>query len=132
MRHYISDGRRMYEDENHGLFSKKLAEWAIGRMKVRDKATGEPKPIISRTMSEVKEALKGIDADIPEAIEYTALYLFNMAVADYPKTCDDDKRRALFVAETLTDPDGCPEMVLDCFEAKMMREGVPISWEKML
>ena len=31
----------MYEDENHGLFSKKLAEWAIGNMKVKDPATGE-------------------------------------------------------------------------------------------
>ena len=132
MRRYISDGRRLYEDENHGLFSKKLAEWAIDRMKVRDKATGELKPIIPRTLSEVKEAMKAIDADIPEAMEYTALYLFNMAVADYPKTCDDDKRRALFVAETLTDPDGCPESVLDCFEAKMMEKGVPIYWERML
>ena len=132
MRHYISDGRRLYEDENHGLFSKKLAEWAIGRMEVRDKATGELKRIIPRTMSEVTEALKAIDADLPEAMEYTALYLFNMAVADYPKTCEDDKRRALFVAETLTDPDGCPESVLDCFEAKMAREGTPIYWERYL
>lgn len=132
MRHYISDGRRLYEDENHGLFSKKLAEWAVKGMLAKDKSTGDLKPITPRTGREVSEALRAAGIDIPEAMEYTAYYLFNMAIADYPKALPDDAQRALFVGETLKDPDGCPESVLDCFEAKMAREGTPIYWEKML
>ena len=122
----------MYEDENHGLFSKKLAKWAVNGMLTKDKSTGELKPITPRTEIEVSEALKTAGVDLPEAMEYTAYYLFNMAIADYPKALPDDTQRAIFVGETLKDPDGCPEMVLDCFEAKMVREGVPIYWEKML
>lgn len=132
MRQYTSDGRRMYEDENHGLFSKKLAEWAVRQMETKDKTTGELKAIKARSMNEVKEALKSIDESIPEALEYTAYYLFNMSIADYPKTCEDDKQKAMFVIETLKDVDGSPESVLDCFEVKMMRRGIPIYWERML
>jgi hypothetical protein len=53
-----------------------------------------------------------------------------MAVADYPKTCKTDELRAMFVEETLCDPDGMPENVLDCFVAKMCNAGVPIYWEQ--
>ena len=42
------------------------------------------------------------------------------------------KRRASFVEETLMDPDGMPENVLDCFVAKMCNAGKPIYWERML
>ena len=30
----------MYEDQNHGLFSKRLAEWAIGKMRMQDASNG--------------------------------------------------------------------------------------------
>jgi hypothetical protein len=55
-----------------------------------------------------------------------------MAIADYPKTCKTDEDRAMFVDETINDPDGCPENVLDCFEVKMQNAGVPIYWERYL
>jgi hypothetical protein len=55
-----------------------------------------------------------------------------MALADYPKSLTDDTRRAMYVEETLCDPDGSPENVLDCFETKMRNAGVPIYWENML
>lgn len=132
MRQYISEGRAIYEDENHGLFSKKLAEWAIGNMKVKDPATGEKRRFKARPLDSVKETLKELGISLPEAFDYTAWYLFNMALADYPKSLTDDTRRAMYVEETLCDPDGSPEAVLDCFEAKMRCAGVPIYWENML
>ncbi len=132
MRQYISEGRAIYEDENHGLFSKKLAEWAIGRMKIKDPVTKEKKKLRARTMEDTMAALKAADVVLPDSFAYTAWYLFNMAVADYPKALDDDTKRALYVEETLCDPDGCPEAVLECFEAKMRLAGVPIYWEQML
>lgn len=132
MINYVSDGRRLYEDDNHGMFSKRLAEWAVAKMEVRDKATGELKPLKPYSISEVRQALKDAGVSIPEAFEYTAFYLFNMALADYPKTLVDDIQRATFVGETINDPDSCPESVLDCFEVKMKEKGVPIYWERML
>ena len=59
-------------------------------------------------------------------------YLFNMAIADYPKTLQTDEQRAMFVDETICDPDCCPEAALECFVAKMCLMGKPIYWERML
>ena len=122
----------MYEDEYHGLFSRKLADWAIMGMMTRDKETKELKPIEVRTVEEVEEIMKDNDVEVPEEFVYTAWYLFNMTIADYPKSLKDDAVRAIFVKETLFDPDSCPEAVLECFEAKMRLMNYPIYWERMI
>lgn len=122
----------MYMDENHGLFSKRLAEWAISNMEVKDPQTKEMKQLKARSVDDVMNVLKENKVDIQDEFAYTAWYLFNMAVADYPKTCKTDEQRATFVEETLCDPDGAPENVLNCFVAKMCQAGVPIFWEKYL
>lgn len=132
MKHCISEGRALYEDSYHGLFSKKLAEWAIGNMEMLDPATKTMKPIVERKLDDVKEVLKEHKVELPNEFTYTAWYLFNMCVADYPKTCKTDEQRAMFVEETLCDADGMPENVLDCFVTKMCNAGVPIFWEEML
>lgn len=131
MEHYISEGRAIYEDENHGLFSKKLAEYAISRMRTED-ANGLLKPIVVRKLDDMKDVFQQYGIKIQDEFCYTAWYLFNMAVADYPKTLRNDEQRAMFVEETLCDPDGSPENVLDCFAAKMRNAGVPIFWEEFL
>lgn len=129
MKHYISEDRAIYEDSYHGLFSKKLAEWAISKMETKDASTKTMKPIVSRKLDDVKEVLEEFNVELPNEFMYTAWYLFNMAVADYPKTCKTDEARAMFVEETICDPDGIPENVLDCFVTKMCNAGVPIYWE---
>lgn len=132
MKNYISEGRAIYEDYNHGLFSKRLAEWAISKMKTEDTATGALKSIVPRTLDDVKEVLKEYKIAYPDEFCYTAWYLFNMAIADYPKTLQTDEQRAMFVDETLCDADGMPENVLDCFVAKMCNAEIPIFWEEYL
>lgn len=122
----------MYEDENHGLFSKRLAAWAVSNMKAKDANSRELKPVKQRSLEDVQDVLRSSGVEVPEEFIYTAWYLFMMAVADYPKTCKTDEQRASFVSETLFDPDGCPENVLDCFEAKMCNAGIPIHWERMM
>lgn len=132
MKHCISEGRAIYEDSYHGLFSKKLAEWAIGNMEMLDPVTKTMKPIVERKLDDVKEVLEENKVELPNEFMYTAWYLFNMCVADYPKTCKTDEQRATFVEETLCDADGVPENVLDCFVTKMCNAGIPIFWEEML
>lgn len=132
MRNYISEARAMYEDANHGLFSEKLAQWAISRIEAVDPATGLMAPIKPRGLEEVTELVKMTDGAIPDEFMYTAWYLFNMCVADYPRTLVTDGQRAMFVVETITDPDGRPENVLDCFEAKMTGACIPVQWERFI
>lgn len=132
MKHYISEDRAIYEDMYHGLFSKKLAEWAIGKMETRDHATKSMKKIVVRKLDDVEKVLEENKVELPMEFVYTSWYLFNMAVADYPKALKTDEQRAMFVEETLCDPDGMPENVLDCFVTKMCNKDVPIYWEMYL
>ena len=116
----------------HGLFSKKLAEWAISNMKMKDPSTKTMKPIVVRKLDDVQNVLEENGVELPTEFIYTSWYLFNMAVADYQKTCKTDEQRAMFVEETLCDPDGMPENVLDCFVTKMCNAKMPIYWEQMM
>lgn len=129
MKQYISMDRAIYEDMYHGLFSKKLAEWAISNMETIDPATKTIKPIVARKLDDVQSVLREHGVELPNEMIYTSWYLFNMAVADYPKSLKDDEQRAFFVEETLCDPDGEVENVLDCFVTKMCNAGIPIYWE---
>lgn len=132
MKQYISEARAAYEDMYHGLFSRKLAEWAVSRMEVKDTATKQMKPIVPTPIDRVQSILKENSVEMPEEFIYTAFYLYNMAVADYPKTLQTDELRARYVEETICDPDGMPENVLSCFETKMCNAEVPIYWEMFL
>ncbi len=132
MKQYISEDRAIYEDAYHGQFSRRLAKWAISNMKVKDTATGKMKTITPIQPDDVEEILDTYKVDVPQECFYTAWYLYNMAVADYQKTCKTDEQRANFVEETICDPDGDPTNVLACFEAKMCNAGVPIYWERMM
>ena len=116
----------------HGQFSKKLAEWAISKMKKKDFNTGELKVIQKQPLPEVETKLKEYGVELPEKSKYTAWYLWHMATADYPNALPTDEHRAYFVYETLCDPDGCPANVLDCFVTKMRNAGEPIYWEEMI
>ena len=132
MKYYVSEDRAMYEDMYHGLFSRKLAEWAISKMEIKDPSTKQMKKLTPRSVDDVTDVLKASKVDMPDEFIYTAWYLFNMALADYPKTLKTDEQRAMFVEETICDPDGSPENVLSCFEAKMCNADVPIYWDKFM
>jgi len=116
-------------DAYHGLFSKKLAVLAIGKMVMKDPNTKEKKHIKSLSIEEFKELLDANEMEIQDEFLYTAWYLYSMGQADYPKTLKTDSDRISFMEETLCDPDGCPENVLSCFVSKMCNAGIPIYWE---
>ncbi len=132
MKQYISEGEAIYQDQNHGLFSKRLAEWAISNMETKDQTTKELKRIKTPTLDETKELLEKYKIELPQEFVYTAWYLHAMSIADYPKTCKTDEQRAMFIEETICDPDGMPDNVLSCFVAKMCNAEIPIFWENYL
>lgn len=115
-----------------GHFSKKLAAWAISKMQNRD-ATGELKPINTYSLEEVEQMIQPFRSEIGDEAIYDAWYLANMVKADYLGSSVADKAHvALYVKDTLCDPDGKPEMVLACFRAKCDVMGMPIYWERYL
>lgn len=127
MKRFTSEARKAYEDMNHGMFSKKLAEFAINNMK---DSKGENVKTIS--LEDYKILLDRLGCKIEGKYLYTSWYLYNMAIADYKESLPTAEQRIMFVKETLFDPDCCPEAVLECFVAKMCIMGVPIYWENYL
>ena len=131
MKQYITEERAMYEDNFHGMFSRKLAKWAISCMEMKS-PDGQMKPVAMRSVDDVLEILSANKVELPDEYIYTGWYLYHMTIADYPKSLKTDEQRAMYVEETLCDPDGDPTNVLACFEAKMCNAEIPIYWERMM
>lgn len=132
MKYYMSEDEAYYMDAYQGQFSRKLAEKAISLMEVKDDSTGKTRRMITRPIEEMEDALKANGVSIPEGCIYTAWYLYNMCHADYRKSLEDKRHIALYIEETLCDPDGDPSDVLCCFVAKMQKAGIAIHWERYL
>lgn len=132
VRYIISEDEAQYQEKHKGHFSKKLADWAISMMEKIDTATGKMKAITPTSLEEVEELLKQNSIKIPEESIYDALYLANMAKADYEESLPTKQVVAKYIKETICDPDGCPEAVLACFCAKMDLKSMPIHWERFI
>lgn len=131
MQYYISEGEAQYMDANQGHFSKSLAQWAISRMRVRDNK-GNLEKLTPVSFDEVETILKEQGIGIREESVYDAWYLYNMCLADYRRSLPERKDIAMYIDETINDPDCDPTAVLACFRAKMDTMRVPIHWERYL
>ena len=133
VRYIITEEEAQYMEHYKGHFSKKMAEWAISMMERKDEETGKPKGITPYTIEEVEAMIAPFRNKIGEKCIYDAWYVANMAKADYLGSSLADKAHvALYVKDTLCDPDGEPEMVFACFRAKCDVKRIPIYWERML
>lgn len=114
---------------NYGWhFSKTMAEWAASLM--TDK-TGSP--IKPYTREQVEIMLKNNAVKIADKYIYDAVYVANMAKADYwGSSIADEQHLAKFVGDYLNDPDGTPELAFSRFYSDTIIKGIPIFWEDML
>lgn len=129
MKYLMTEEEAMYMQAYQGHFSRKLASWAISNMEMIDPTTEKKKTITMRSVDDVMEILRTNGIKVPDECTFDAWYLYHMAIADNPKSLPDDKHRALYVEETICDPDGKKTNVLACFVAKMCNMGIPIHWE---
>ena len=128
----MTEEEAMYMEAYQGHFSRKLAAWAIGNMRMKDPATEKMKPVTMRSVDDVVEILRANGVKVSDECIFDAWYLYMMTIADYPKALTTDQQRSLYVDETLNDPDGEPENVLSCFAVKMCNAGKPIHWERFV
>lgn len=129
--YYISESEAQYMDANQGHFSKALAKWAISRMRIKD-ANGRLVRINSVPLEEVESILRDHGVSVKEESIYDAWYLYNMCIADYRRSLPERKNIAVYIDETINDPDCKPEAVLACWRAKMDTMRVPIHWERYM
>ncbi len=133
VRYIITEEEAQYMEHYKGHFSRRMAEWAISMMQKKDPVSGKPKDITPYSMEEVERMIQPFQKQIGEEAIYDAWYLANMCKADYLGGSIIDKEHvALFIKDTICDPDGEPQMVLACFRAKCDVKGIPIHWERMM
>ena len=118
-------------DANQGHFSKALAQWAISRMRTK----GEGRRLVKINavpLDETETILREHGIEVKEESIYDAWYLYNMCLADYKRSLPDNNAIAMFIDETINDPDCDPKAVLACWRAKMDVMRVPIHWERYM
>lgn len=112
-------------------FSKKMCEWAISRMKVEK--NGKPEKLEAMKRDEVEELLKKLAVKLENDKGYDAVYVANMAKADYFKSSiPDEAHLAMFVKDYIDDVDSYPGLPFTRFYADCIGSGTPIMWEQML
>lgn len=128
----IPAAMRAYLRYNGVHFNKALCEFAVKKMKRKD-ASGKLSRVTAMTQAEVKAMLEENKVTIENDVLYDAVYVANMAAADFYGTAIEDKKHlALFVKAYLDDPDGYEGVAFNRFYADCARQGVPIPWEDVV
>lgn len=127
-------GMQEYLEAYGWHFSKKMCEWAVSRMRVKDDtAAGKTKRLDAMKKDDVEELLKKYGVKLEKDAGYDCVYAANMARADYYKSSIvDEAHLALFVKDYIDDPDGYDGLPFTRFYADCIGSGTPIMWEEML
>lgn len=109
-------------------FNKALCDEAVSAMTGRD-----GKPLQPTGKEDVEKLMEQHGIKLKNDIGYDAVYVFNMAMADYYGSSILDKQHiAMFVRDYLDDPDGTPTRALDEYVGRCIGAGAPIMWEDVL
>ena len=109
-------------------FNKALCDDAVSRMTGRD---GKPLQAVGK--EQVDEIMKQHNIKLKNNVGYDAVYVYNMAMADYYGSSLTDKQHvAMFVHDYLDDPDGAPTRALDEYVGRCIGAGTPVMWEDVL
>lgn len=125
-------GMEEYLAQNGWHFNKKLCEWAVGKMK-RKNQLNKIEKLTPFTKENLDTMLKTNNVNIENDIGYDALYVLNMAKADYHgSSITEDVKMIKFVKDYLDDPDGYDGIALTRFYADCIGKGEMIPWEDVL
>ena len=125
-------GMEEYLAQNGWHFNKKLCEWAVGKMKKKNQLNKIDK-ITPYTKDNLDTLLKANNVSIENDVGYDALYVLNMAKADYHgSSITEDVKMIKFVKDYLDDPDGYDGIALTRFYADCIGKGEMIPWEDVI
>lgn len=111
-------------------FSKKMYEWASGKMykKLPDGRKDYIRPYTKEQFENIMQRY-GVKVDFT----YDALYIANMCKADFlGSSVIDEHHLVLYVKDVVEDPDAYDGMPFTRFYADCIGSGMPIDWEDML
>ena len=129
----IPRGMRTYLQHHGWHFGKRACEYAVSMMKRKSPASGKLEKIDPYTKEQVEDMLKRHGVTIEDTSNYDFVFVANMCKADYLKSSvPDEQHLALFVKDTLSDPDGGDGVTMRRWYATMVSNGIGVEWDEML
>ena len=114
-------------------FNKKLYEFAVKKMRKRNKATGGEERLTPIDMDNFEQTLKKHRVEIPASDLYDAAYLASMVEADFwGSSIEDEEHMARYIKDVICDEDGYEGLVMCRFLADCSAKGNVIHWDRML
>lgn len=119
-------GMEDYLAFNGWHFNKKMCDWAVSKM-YKINVAKRKEYITPYTKETVENLLKANNIKLDKDVGYDAVYVANMAKADfYGSSISDDAHLAKFIKDYLDDPDGYDGIVFTRFYADCIGSGTPI------
>lgn len=118
----------IYLSHNGPHFNKKCCEFAVSQMYKDEDEKFKP-----YTKQEVEDILKAYNVKVKYAQLEDITYVGNMCKADYlDGSVPTEQHLALYVKETLDDPDGCEGLVFNRWIGDMKWLGIAIPWDDFI
>lgn len=118
----------IYMSHNGPHFNKACFDFACEQMYIKEDEDFEP-----YTKEQVDSIIKSYNIKIKNNKLYDAVYVACMCKADYlDSSILNDKQLALFIKDTLDDPDGAEGLVFNRWIADMKWLGIPIPWDEFI
>lgn len=109
-------------------FSKKMCEWAVGKMKDMN-----GNKVKMRSKEQVDALIKSHGIELENDYGYDSVFVFHMCVSDFVgSSIPDEARAARYVKDLLDDYDGYDGIAFDRFIADCNGKGVPVIWSDMI
>ena len=125
-------GMEEYLMQNGWHFNKKMCDWAVGKMKKKNQLNKIDK-ITPYTKENLESMLSSNNVTIENDIGYDALFVLNMAKADFHgSSIKDESNLVKYVKDYLVDPDGYDGIAMTRFYADCIGKGEIIPWEDLL
>ena len=128
----MPEGIRAYLEKNGWSFSKKMCEFAVGRMKSRGDEKGGGKRTVL-TKEKVDKLLETYGIAPKNDNGYDSVYVANMAMADYwGSSIEDEQHLALFVRDYIDDADAYAGLPFTRYFADLIGSGTNVPGEDVL
>ena len=125
-------GMEEYLMQNGWHFNKKMCDWAVGKMKKKNQLNKVDK-ITPYTKENLESMLSSNNVNIENDVGYDALFVLNMAKADFHgSSIKEESSLVKYVKDYLDDPDGYDGIAMTRFYADCIGKGEIIPWEDLL
>jgi len=122
----------IYLSHNGPHFNKKCCDFAISQMYKTD-SNGNEISLKPLSKGEIEQILKTYSIKVKYAQLEDITYVANMCKADYfGGSVPTNQHMALYIKETLDDPDGCEGLVFNRWISDMKWLGIAIPWNEFL